>query len=113
MGRELKTNQRSIRFSDEIADIINSQVGDNFNQKFERLVYNCYMLVEQKQKIAAEVQKDIDEKRNQYTELCKQLRDVDDLMRTLKSLQHYGEIAVRGAELIGKGLDYRGLPKEM
>ena len=41
-----KNNIRSIRFSDEMIDIIDQQVGDNFTQKFERLVYNCYMLAE-------------------------------------------------------------------
>ncbi|MFQ9445936.1 MAG: hypothetical protein ACLR01_15090 [Vescimonas sp.] len=41
----IKNNIRSIRFSDELMEIINNQVGDNFNQRFERLVYNCYMLL--------------------------------------------------------------------
>ena len=36
----IKNNIRSIRFSDELMEIINDQVGDNFNQRFERLVYN-------------------------------------------------------------------------
>ena len=45
-----KTFIRSIRFSDEMMDIINQQVGENFNQKFERLIYNCYMLAGEKQK---------------------------------------------------------------
>ena len=38
-----KNNIRSVRFSDEMIEIINQQVGENFTQKFERLVYNCYM----------------------------------------------------------------------
>lgn len=45
-----KGNIRSIRFSDELIEIIDQQVGDNFTQKFERLVYNCYMLVPEKEK---------------------------------------------------------------
>lgn len=44
-----KGNIRSIRFSDELIEIIEQQVGDNFTQKFERLVYNCYMIVPQKE----------------------------------------------------------------
>lgn len=39
-----KNNIRSVRFSDEMIEIINQQVGDNFTQKFERMVYNCYMM---------------------------------------------------------------------
>lgn len=40
-----KNNIRSVRFSDEMIEIINQQVGENFTQKFERMVYNCYMLL--------------------------------------------------------------------
>lgn len=45
-----KTFIRSIRFSDEMMEIINQQVGENFNQKFERLIYNCYMLAGEKER---------------------------------------------------------------
>lgn len=31
-----KNNIRSVRFSDEMIEIINQQIGDNFTQKFER-----------------------------------------------------------------------------
>ena len=41
-----KNNIRSVRFSDEMIEIINQQVGENFTQKFERMVYNCYMLLQ-------------------------------------------------------------------
>lgn len=44
-----KNNIRSVRFSDEMIEIINQQIGDNFTQKFERMVYNCYMLLPEKQ----------------------------------------------------------------
>ena len=47
-----KNNIRSVRFSDEMIEIINQQVGDNFTQKFERMVYNCYMLLPEKQRQA-------------------------------------------------------------
>lgn len=36
----LKNNIRSVRFSDEMMEIINQQIGDSFNARFERLVYN-------------------------------------------------------------------------
>ena len=45
-----KNNIRSVRFSDEMIEIIEQQVGDNFTQKFERLVYNCYMLLPEKER---------------------------------------------------------------
>ena len=36
-----KNNIRSIRFSDELAELIERQQGENFTQKFENLVYRC------------------------------------------------------------------------
>ena len=45
-----KNNIRSVRFSDEMIEIINQQVGENFTQKFERMVYNCYMLLPEKER---------------------------------------------------------------
>lgn len=36
-----KNNIRSIRFSDELAELIDNQVGDTFTQKFENLVTRC------------------------------------------------------------------------
>lgn len=36
-----KTNIRSIRFSDEIKDAIESQPGENFSTKFESMVTRC------------------------------------------------------------------------
>ena len=65
----LKNNIRSIRFSDEMMEIINQQVGDNFNQKFERLVYNCYMLKDQRQAEIAQLDKEIAEKRKKLSDL--------------------------------------------
>ena len=39
MGK--KNNIRSIRFSDELAELIERQQGDTFTQKFENLVTRC------------------------------------------------------------------------
>lgn len=63
-----KNNIRSIRFSDELMEIINQQVGENFNQKFERLVYNCYMLSAVKEK---EIQRLDEQIRARRVELSK------------------------------------------
>lgn len=37
-----KSNIRSIRFSDDIRDMIEQQAGENFNQKFENLVTRAF-----------------------------------------------------------------------
>ena len=36
-----KNNIRSIRFSDELAKLIDRQIGDTFTQKFENLITRC------------------------------------------------------------------------
>ena len=36
-----KNNIRSIRFTDELAELIDRQTGDTFTQKFENLITRC------------------------------------------------------------------------
>ena len=64
-----KNNIRSVRFSDEMMEIINQQIGDNFTQKFERMVYNCYMLLPEKQSQADRLDVLIKEKREALNKL--------------------------------------------
>jgi hypothetical protein len=64
-----KNNIRSVRFSDEMIEIINQQVGDNFTQKFERMVYNCYMLLPEKQAQADRLDMLIKDKREALNKL--------------------------------------------
>lgn len=64
-----KNNIRSVRFSDELIEIIEQQVGDNFTQKFERLVYNCYMLLPEKERQAERLDILIKEKREAMNKL--------------------------------------------
>lgn len=44
-----KNNIRSIRFSDELADLIDRQVGKTFTEKFENLVTRCVWKLPQKE----------------------------------------------------------------
>lgn len=79
----IKNNIRSIRFSDELMEIINNQVGDNFNQRFERLVYNCYMLLPEKERQLALLESRIRAKQEVLADLCVQY---DIASRTLHSV---------------------------
>lgn len=36
-----KNNIRSIRFSDELAELIDRQIGNSFTEKFENLITRC------------------------------------------------------------------------
>lgn len=80
-----KGNIRSIRFSDELIEIIDQQVGDNFTQKFERLVYNCYMLLPEKERQLEQLEDRIQRKRAELAELS---QHYDISARTLRSIEN-------------------------
>lgn len=60
-----KSNIRSIRLSDDIIDIIESQEGANFTAKFENLVRFCMEELPAKEKQLKEYQKMIENERQQ------------------------------------------------
>ena len=64
-----KDNIRSIRFTDEIAEIIDQQQGKNFTEKFERLVYNCYMLQNEKAKELERLDNQIQEQKERLNHI--------------------------------------------
>lgn len=66
-----KNNIRSIRFSDEIAELIDRQTGDTFTQKFENLVTRCTWELPEKEKQLKEIEKKIQEKKEQLSEVRK------------------------------------------
>ena len=54
-----KNNIRSIRFSDELAELIEGQQGQNFTEKFENLVTRCVWEVPAREKELAELERRI------------------------------------------------------
>lgn len=88
-----KGNIRSIRFSDEMIDLIDQQVGDNFTQKFERLVYNCYLLLPEKERRLKDLEELIEERtaeldfqRERYYKLQRLLGTLENRMRDIEHL---------------------------
>ena len=67
---DTKNNIRSIRFSDELAELIERQQGENFTQKFENLVYRCAW-------------ERIHEKREQLRQMSAQARELSETLREL------------------------------
>lgn len=60
-----KNNIRSMRFSDKILEMIESQAGDSFTAKFEALVTRCMWELPEKEKQLAEIRERIEiEKQN-------------------------------------------------
>lgn len=67
-----KTNIRSIRFSDELADLIDRQVGKTFTEKFENLVARCVWELPQKEEQLKAITDTIQTERLRLLELRKQ-----------------------------------------
>lgn len=66
-------------------EIIDQQVGDNFTQKFERLVYNCYMLLPERERQLEQLEERIQRKRVDLAELS---QHYDISARTLRSIEN-------------------------
>ena len=67
-----KNNIRSIRFSDEVAELINQQIGDTFTQKFENLVTKCAWELPEKEKRLQRMEEMIKKEQERFGILHKQ-----------------------------------------
>lgn len=79
-----KNNIRSVRFSDEMIEIINQQIGNNFTQKFERMVYNCYMLLPEKQRQLEKLESDIRLRRRDLEDLSNRYNSAAGCLRSVE-----------------------------
>ena len=73
-----KSNIRSMRFSDEMIEIIEAQAGETFTAKFEALVTRCMWELPAKEKELAGIQEQIQRER-------KNLRYIQDTKRRTKT----------------------------
>lgn len=80
-----KTNIRSFRFSDEVLELINSQIGNTFSEKLERLIYNAYMLSGEKEKEVARLDELIEQRKTRLRELDAELRSLQPFVLSVKS----------------------------
>jgi len=71
-----KNNIRSIRFSDELAELINRQQGDNFTQKFENLITRCVWELPAKERELELLERRIKDKRAQLREMSAQAQEL-------------------------------------
>ena len=71
-----KTNIRSIRFTDELAELIDRQLGRNFTEKFENLVTRCVWELPAKERELEQLEERIQEKRTQLQEMSAQAREL-------------------------------------
>lgn len=98
-----KSNIRSIRFSDELAELIERQVGDTFTAKFEGLVTRCVWEQPQKEAELKRLEADIKRKRAQLMDMSVQAGElgatINDLFPKVKALERAIDRAVKTWEV--------------
>lgn len=100
-----KNNIRSIRFSDELAELIDRQMGDTFTQKFENLVTRCVWELPQKEKELALIQADIQREQKRLYNLQRATEQLRMLEKDIQSAQHYFGIVERRAKAIAEAAE--------
>ena len=68
-----KNNIRSIRFSDELAELIDQQVGSSFTQKFENLITRCVWELPKKEEEIQRLDTIIERKRKELRAMQEQI----------------------------------------
>lgn len=81
-----KTNIRSIRFSDDVAELIDQQAGRTFTEKFDFLLTRCFFELPEKQRQLARLDQQINDKRKQLLDLSARLSKLSTSVRVLESV---------------------------
>ncbi len=97
-----KNNIRSIRFSDELADLIDRQNGRTFTEKLENLVTLCVWELPQREKQLKNIQAQIDQERKRLINLQRETQLLKALEADIKNIQHCFEIVKKRANLFAE-----------
>ncbi len=100
-----KNNIRSIRFSDELAELIDRQVGRTFTEKFENLITRCVWELPQKEKQLEDIQKRIDREWKRLYDLQKATEQLRMLENDLASAKRSFQIVERRAKQIAEAAE--------
>lgn len=79
-----KTNIRSIRFSDEMAELIDRQNGNTFQAKLENLITRCIWDLPAKEKELARIEDLIQKKRAEFTQLTQQISQLNSMTNDIQ-----------------------------
>lgn len=100
-----KNNIRSIRFSDELAELIDRQVGDTFTQKFEGLITRCVWELPQKEEQLARIHENIQRERERLYNLQRATEQLRMLERDLQQAKRDFELVARRAKAIAEAAE--------
>lgn len=84
-----KPNIRSIRFSDELAELIDRQAGNTFTEKFENLVTRCVWELPQREAELKEVQTQVRQEEKRLAELRKRREKLDQAISDIQRRLDY------------------------
>lgn len=94
-----KNNIRSIRISDDILELIEQQVGNNFTEKWENLVTRCVWELPKKEKELERIQEQIQKKQQQMAEASSRYARMINQLGSLEQKMYQLDFA------IGRALD--------
>jgi len=104
-----KNNIRSIRFSDELAEPIDRQVGHTFTEKFENLITRCVWELPRKEQQLKKIQEEIKQEQERLYNLQRATEELRMLEKDIKNAQHYFGIVERRAKQIAEAAEKDGL----
>jgi uncharacterized coiled-coil protein SlyX len=82
-----KNNQKCVRMSDEILDVVESMAGDGFNEKFENIVRNYKMEQPALYKEIEDLNHIITNKRKTITEYQEKINKLSSVLYKLQALE--------------------------
>ena len=100
-----KSNIRSIRFSDELAELIDRQIGDTFTQKFENLVTKCVWELPKREEQLKAIEEKIAKERERLYSLQKATEQLRQLENDLKTTQQYFKYVERRAKAVAETVE--------
>lgn len=80
-----KSNIRSMRFSDDIVELIEAQAGETFTAKFEALVTRCVWELPEKEKLLQQIEERIQERRELLQILSSKCWKMENSLNNIKS----------------------------
>lgn len=103
MGKKLKNNIRSFRYSDEVAGILEGMQGKTLNEKFENLVRTCYIVLPEMERKIELASKSLEAMRSDYWELWRLKSKVENKLGCIDRLAAELDEIVAGSEVLLSG----------
>ena len=100
-----KNNIRSIRFSDELAKLINRQVGNTFTEKFENLITRCVWELPQKEEQLKRIQEQIDRERQRLLEYQHTAQRMHRLKLYIDEAEDHLKLMMRQAQSVAEAAE--------